>query len=216
MAALRRREPNPRVELTHRSPFELLVATILSAQCTDTRVNLVTPAVFRRWPTPEAMAAADPEDLVPVIRSTGFFNNKARSLVGCSRALVEKHAGQVPREIEALASLPGVGRKTANVVLGAAYGIASGVVVDTHMARVSRRLGLTRESGPEKIERDLMALVPERDWVFFSVAMVLHGRYVCTARKPACGACVLNDLCPSRDRVADPRPRRPPRGRGRG
>jgi endonuclease-3 len=189
------------------------VATILSAQCTDARVNQVTPELFRRWPNPTAMAAAEPEDLIPVIRSTGFFNNKARSIVGCSRALLEHHGGEIPREIEALAALPGVGRKTANVVLGAAYGIASGIVVDTHMARVSQRLGLTRQTSPEKIERDLMVLVPQESWVFFSISMVLHGRYVCTARQPACPPCILNAVCPSRDRVASPRPRRRPRDR---
>ena len=214
--ALRRREPNPRVELDHQSPFQLLVATILSAQCTDARVNQVTPEVFRRWPTPQAMAAAEPEDLIPVIRSTGFFNNKARALVGCSRAVVARHGGEIPRDIEALAALPGVGRKTANVVLGTAYGIASGIVVDTHMARVSGRLGLTRQSDPEKIERDLLAIVPRDSWIFFSIALVLHGRYVCTARQPACGACAISAVCPSRDRVAPPPRRRRPRGRGRG
>jgi len=214
--ALRLREPEPRVELDHQDPFQLLVATILSAQCTDARVNKVTPELFRRWPTPRAMAAAEPEELIPVIRSAGFFNTKARSLVAASRALVERHQGEVPRSLEALSALPGVGRKTANVVLGAAYGIASGIVVDTHMARVSQRLGLTRQTDPERIERDLMALVPQESWVFFSISMVLHGRYVCTARRPACAACVLNALCPSRDRVAPPPPRRRPRGRGRG
>ena len=192
------------------------MATILSAQCTDARVNQVTPELFRRWPTPQSMAAAEPEDLIPVIRSAGFFNTKARSLVAASRALVERHGGEVPRSLEALAALPGVGRKTANVVLGAAYGIASGIVVDTHMARVSQRLGLTRHPDPERIERDLMALVPQASWVFFSISMVLQGRYVCTARRPACAACVLNALCPSRDRVAPPPPHRRPRGRGRG
>jgi endonuclease-3 len=214
--ALRLREPQPRVELDHQDPFQLLVATILSAQCTDARVNKVTPELFRRWPTPQSMAAAEPVDLIPVIRSAGFFNTKSRSLVAASRTLVERHGGEVPRNLEALAALPGVGRKTANVVLGAAYGIASGIVVDTHMARVSQRLGLTRQSDPERIERDLMALVPQASWVFFSISMVLHGRYVCTARQPACAACVLNALCPSRDRVAAHPPRRRPRGRGRG
>ena len=213
--ALRRSRPDPRIELDHETPFQLLVATILSAQCTDARVNLVTPEVFRRWPTPAAMAAAEPGQLIPVIRSTGFFNNKAKSLVGCSRALMERHGGEIPREIESLAALPGIGRKTANVVLGGAYGIASGIVVDTHMMRVSRRLGLTRQTTPEGIERDLMALVPRPSWVFFSIAMVLHGRYVCTARHPTCASCVLNALCPSRDRVDPPPARRPPRGRGR-
>ena len=214
--ALRTRTPEPRVELDHATPFQLLVATILSAQCTDARVNRVTPELFRRWPTPAALAGADPAALIEAIRSTGFFNSKARSLLACSNALVEQHGGEVPRSLEALAALPGVGRKTANVVLGAAYGIASGIVVDTHMMRVSQRLGLTRQKDAVKIERDLMALVPEGEWIYFSIAMVLHGRYVCTARQPACGSCVLRELCPSRDRAGSGPRRRPLRGSGRG
>jgi endonuclease III len=213
--ALRRDRPDARVELDHRNPFELLVATILSAQCTDARVNLVTPALFERWPTPAALAQAEPEDLEPVIRSTGFFRAKARSLVGCARAIVERHESVVPRTLEALAALPGVGRKTANVVLGAGYGIPSGIVIDTHMGRVARRLGLTRQEDPVRVESDLMAVLPQSDWIFLSIAGVLHGRYVCLARAPRCEACALSAHCPSRGRVAAVRPR-PRRGRDRG
>jgi endonuclease III len=214
--ALRQDRPDPRIELDHSGPFDLLLATILSAQCTDARVNKVMPEVLRRWPTPEALAEADPDQVEDVIRSTGFFRAKTRALIGCSRAIRDRHDGVVPGTMEALTALPGVGRKTANVVLGVAYGVASGVVVDTHVARVCRRLGLTRHSDPIRIEADLMALLPRTDWRFFSIAMVLHGRYVCLARAPLCESCALSPLCPSRDRVA-PRGRlRPPRGRGRG
>ena len=213
--ALRRDRPDPRIELDHKGPFDLLLATILSAQCTDARVNKVMPEVLRRWPTPAALAEADPEQVEDVIRSTGFFRAKARALVGCSRAIRDRHDGVVPQTMEALTALPGVGRKTANVVLGVAYGVASGVVVDTHVARVCRRLALTRHSDPIRIEADLMALVPRSDWRFLSVAMVLHGRYVCLARAPLCESCALSRLCPSRGRAV-PRGRpRPRRGRGR-
>jgi endonuclease-3 len=203
------------VELSHDSPFELLIATILSAQCTDARVNLVLPALMRAYPTPAAMSGADPARLETLIRSTGFFRSKAKSILGCSREILARHGGVVPRTMEGLSALPGVGRKTANVVLGAAYGIASGIVVDTHMARVARRLGLTRQDDPKRIELDLMALLPREDWIFFSIAMVLHGRYVCLARTPQCGECPLRRLCPSADRVTPTAGRRP-RGRGRG
>jgi len=216
LRALRRDRPKARIELDYSSPFELLIATILSAQCTDERVNKVTPEVFRRWPTPDALATADTSQVEATIRSTGFFRAKAHALIGCSRLLSERHAGSVPRSMEALTSLPGVGRKTANVVLGVAYGEACGVVVDTHMARVCRRLRLTRQRDPLRIERDLMALVPRSEWAYFSVAMVLHGRYVCQARAPRCHACALSPDCPSRDRTVAPLQRRPPRDRGQG
>ncbi|HZM71369.1 MAG TPA: endonuclease III [Candidatus Cryosericum sp.] len=212
---LQRARPDARVELEHRSPFELLMATILSAQCTDARVNQVTPGLFRAYPTPKEMAVAQPEAIERLIRSTGFFRAKTRAILGCSRALGEKHGGLVPRTMEELAALPGVGRKTANVVLGAAYGIPSGIVVDTHVARVARRLRLTRHDDPVRIERDLMSLVPRHSWIPFSIAMVLHGRYVCLARRPRCGECPLNRHCPSRD-LADRPPLRRSRGRGRG
>ena len=215
VSALRRARPDAHVELSHDTPFDLLIATILSAQCTDARVNQVLPGLLRVYPTPAAMAEADPGHLETLIRSTGFFRSKTKAILGCARELLARHGGLVPRTMEALSALPGVGRKTANVVLGEAYGIAAGIVVDTHMARVARRLGLTREEDPERIESDLMELVPRDDWIFFSIAMVLHGRYVCVARTPRCGECPLRRLCPSADRVAPAAARRP-RGRGRG
>lgn len=207
--------PKAHVELTYASPFELLVATILSAQCTDARVNQVTPGLFRAYPTPAALAGADPAALEGIIRSTGFFRSKSRSLVRCSQALVDRHDGQVPADMEELRKLPGVGRKTANVILGAAFGIPAGIVVDTHMARLAHRLGLSRQTDPIRIERDLLSLVPRKEWIFFSIAMVLHGRYVCKARAPRCHDCAINAQCPSRDRLAASPPR-PPRGRDRG
>ena len=213
LEALRRARPAPRVELDHDGPFQLLLATILSAQCTDARVNKVTADLFRRYPGPAEFARADRAELERAIRSTGFFRAKARSIQGCSRAIVEDHGGQVPRTMEELTRLPGVGRKTANVVLGAGYGVPSGIVVDTHVSRVARRLGLTRRSDPAGIEDDLMRLVPASDWIFFSIAMVLHGRYVCQARRPRCGACPLNPDCPSRDLEARNSPPARPRGR---
>ncbi|MCU0291247.1 MAG: endonuclease III [Thermoanaerobaculaceae bacterium] len=195
-AALTAAYPDATCELSHRSPYELLVATILSAQCTDVRVNLVTPALFARFPDAPALAGADPTELEELVKSTGFFRNKAKSLLGMARAVVERHGGQIPADMAALTALPGVGRKTANVVLGTAFGLATGVVVDTHVARLSARLGLTRHDDPEKIERDLMALVPETSWVALSHRLILHGRRVCAARKPACDRCPLAPLCP--------------------
>lgn len=189
--------PGARCSLDHTSPFELLVATILSAQCTDERVNLVTPALFRRFPTPEHFAGAATEEIEAHVRSTGFFRNKARAIKGAATLLAERFGGRVPDTMEELLILPGVARKTANVVLGTAYGRASGVVVDTHVQRVSRRLGLTVEEDPAKIERDLMALLPAAVWVGFSHRMIQHGRRICAARKPRCSACPVNDLCPS-------------------
>ncbi len=189
--------------LTHRSPFELLCATILSAQCTDARVNQVTPALFARYPDPAALAAARLSDVEALVRSTGFFRNKAKALCGMAQALVRDHGGEVPREMAALVALPGVARKTANVVLGTAFGIADGVVVDTHVTRLTNRLGLTRAKEPVAIERDLMRLVPRDEWIAVSHLLILHGRAVCNARKPACDRCVLATRCPS----APPRPR---------
>lgn len=188
--------PEARCELNHRNAYELLVATILSAQCTDARVNQVTPAFFARFPNAQALAQASQEEVEALIRSTGFYRNKAKALLGMAKALVERHGGEVPRDMEAMVQLPGVGRKTANVVLGTAYGLATGIVVDTHVARVAQRLGLTTEDDPERIEQDLMALFPKDQWVALGHRLVLHGRYVCTARKPACSSCVLAEMCP--------------------
>jgi endonuclease-3 len=178
------------------SPFQLVIATILSAQCTDKRVNLVTPGLFRRWPTPETLAAAKQRDLEAVIRTTGFFRSKARSVLGCARALVERHGGEVPRTLDDLVRLPGVGRKTANVVLGTAFGIASGVVVDTHVGRISRRLGLTRATDAVRAERDLIRVLPQEHWITYSHRLIEHGRGICDARRPACESCPLAELCP--------------------
>jgi endonuclease-3 len=196
---LARAIPAPHVELAFDAdPWKLLVAVILSAQSTDRRVNQVTPEVFRRWPTPAALSAAASAEVEEVIKSTGFFRNKTKSIVGASRMLVERFGGKVPRQIDELVEVPGVARKTANVVLGAAYGVASGIVVDTHAARVAQRLGLTSEVAPEKIEQDLCAAFPSEHWIGMSHRLVLHGRYVCTARAPACPDCPLNELCPAR------------------
>ena len=189
--------PEARCALQHRSPLELLVATILSAQCTDARVNQVTPALFRRCPDARAYAEAGLPELEALIQSTGFFRNKAKALQGLGRALVERHGGNVPATMAELTALPGVGRKTANVVLGNAFGLEEGVVVDTHVARLSARLGLTRESDPVRIESDLVALVPRPAWTLWSHLLIHHGRAVCKAPRPRCAACVLADLCPS-------------------
>ncbi len=198
LEALHEARPGARVELDHDSTFQLLIATILSAQCTDARVNQVTPSLFRVWPDAAAFARAPLPDLQRAIRSTGFFRAKARAIKACCRTLAARHRGEVPRTLEEMTRLPGVGRKTANVVLGAGYGIPSGIVVDTHMARVANRLGLTRHKEPVKIERDLLSFLPPAEWIFFSIALVLHGRYVCQARLPRCGVCPLNPHCPSR------------------
>lgn len=189
--------PNAHCALEHRNPYQLLVATILSAQCTDERVNMVTPALFERFPDVHTLATAQQEELEEIIRSTGFFRNKAKSLLGMARAVVNGHAGAVPDTMEALQALPGVGRKTANVVLGNAFGIDEGVVVDTHVLRLSRLLGLTVQKDPEKIERDLMALFPREQWTMLSHLLIFHGRRVCIARRPKCPDCALSNLCPS-------------------
>jgi len=197
LTLLVKRYPRPTTALRHSNPLQLLVATILSAQCTDVRVNLVTPALFQRYSTAQAFADAEQSELELMIKSTGFFRNKAKSIIACCRALVDRHAGRVPETMDELVLLPGVGRKTANCVLGACFGKNEGVVVDTHVARLAQRLGLTREADPEKIERDLMTAVPQKDWYTFSNALILHGRNVCNARKPACPECALKTICPS-------------------
>ena len=197
IARLKREYPDADTELNWRNPLELLVATMLSAQTTDVRVNMVTENLFDKYTNATDYAGADPAKLEEDIRRTGFFRNKARSLQGMARALLERHGGEVPRTMDELVALPGVGRKTANVVLGNAFGVDEGVVVDTHVRRVSTRLGLTGEKDPEKIERDLLQLVPEGERALFSHLLILHGRRVCKARKPDCPSCVLNDICPS-------------------
>jgi endonuclease-3 len=189
--------PDAHCELTHNNPFELPVATILSAQCTDARVNMVTPALFRRYPNAEALAGADPEELEGLIRSTGFFRNKRKSLIGMANALVSEHGGQVPDELALLVQLPGVGRKTANVILGNAFQKNEGVVVDTHVGRLSRRLGLTRSKDPVDIEQHLMRLFPRESWAMLAHLLIWHGRRLCIARSPRCGECFLADICPS-------------------
>ncbi len=188
--------PDATCSLDFRSPLELLVATILSAQCTDVRVNQVTKSLFRRYPSAVRYAEAKLPDLERDIQSTGFFRNKAKSIQSCCRTLLERYGGEVPKDMEQLVELPGIGRKTANVVLGAAYGIAAGVVVDTHVARISRRLGLTKEKAPEKIEKDLMAQFATKQWISLSHRMIQHGRRCCTARNPKCDQCPLESLCP--------------------
>jgi len=189
--------PGAECSLLHRDPYQLLVATILSAQCTDERVNQVTPALFRRYPSAPDLAEAREEELQDLIRSTGFFRNKARSLLGMATAVVERHGGEIPSSMAALTALPGVGRKTANVVIGNAFHRNDGVVVDTHVSRLSLRLGLTRSEDPVGIERDLMKLVPREEWTVLSHLFIYHGRAVCRAPTPRCEACVLSDLCPN-------------------
>ena len=189
--------PEAKTALNHTNPFQLLVATILSAQTTDVRVNLVTPALFARYPDAAALAQARQAQVEKLIQSTGFFRNKARSIIGMAQALVADHQGEVPNTIEELVKLPGVGRKTANVVLGNAFGINEGVVVDTHVTRLSFRLGFTRQTDPVKIEQALMKLFPQQSWALLSHLLILHGRQVCIARKPKCPECVVADLCPS-------------------
>ena len=196
-ARLKTEYPDARTELVWSNPLELLVATILSAQTTDVQVNRVTENLFSKYRTAEDYADSSLDELQEDIRPTGFYRNKARSLRGMARALVEEHGGEVPRTMSELVALPGVGRKTANVVLGNAFGINEGIVVDTHVRRVSDRLGLTKSSDPAKIEQELMRLVPEEDWTIFSHLLILHGRRTCKARKPNCPNCILNDICPS-------------------
>lgn len=187
--------PDARCALEFRTPLELLVATILSAQCTDVRVNMVTPALFARFRSAADYAAADPPELERMIQSTGFFRAKARSIQAACWILIDEHGGEVPHDLESLVGLPGVGRKTANVVLGNCFDVP-GITVDTHVGRVSRRLGLTKLADPVKVEQDLMAIIPKKDWTIFSHRMIYHGRQVCHARKPDCANCVLADICP--------------------
>ena len=196
LARLEKLYPDARCSLDYANPLQLVVATILSAQCTDARVNLVTPELFRRYPTAEDFAGADPAELEERIRSTGFFRNKARSIIACCQELVARHGGRVPTDLESLVQLPGIGRKTANVVLGNAFGIP-GIVVDTHVTRLSGLLSLTRQTDPNKIELDLMEVVPRDKWTQLAHLFIEHGRRVCVARRPRCAECVLNDLCPS-------------------
>ncbi len=201
LAKLDEAYPAATCELTHDNPFQLLISTILSAQCTDVRVNEVTKTLFARYPKPEAFAHASPKELEQDIRPTGFFRNKTKSIVGASKAILEKFGGQVPRTMEEMLTLPGVARKTANVVLGTAYGIASGIVVDTHVQRLSQRLDLSRNEDPKKIEQDLLQVIPQEKWILFSHQIIWHGRRVCQARKPKCAECNLESLCYSKDKT---------------
>ncbi|HZT74804.1 MAG TPA: endonuclease III [Terriglobales bacterium] len=201
LAGLAAAYPHAHCALTHRNAWELLVATILSAQCTDARVNQVTPALFAEFPTPAAMARMEPEAVEPLIRSTGFYHNKAKSLVGAARKIVADYGGKVPDTMEALLTLPGVARKTANVVLGVWFHKATGVVVDTHVQRVSRRLELTREEDPKRIEADLMRQIPQEQWIDFSHRVIWHGRQICVARKPKCIDCAIEKFCFSADKT---------------
>lgn len=194
---LRKEYPDAKCELDYRSAFELAAATILSAQCTDKRVNMVTPALFGRYPNATALAAARQEDVEEIIMSTGFFRNKAKSLIGMAKAVVMHHGGEIPKSMDELVVLPGIGRKTANVVLSNAFGINEGVVVDTHVARLSKRLGLTKQTDPVKIEQELMPLFTQESWGLLSHLFIWHGRRVCDARKPRCADCVLRRICPS-------------------
>jgi endonuclease-3 len=196
-ARLKLAHPDAHIELDYETPLQLLMATILSAQCTDKRVNMVTPLLFKTYPTAQSLADAQPEKLEELIRSTGFFRNKTKSLIGLGKALVEWHNGEVPDSMDALVKLPGVGRKTANVILGNAFNKNEGVVVDTHVGRLSLRLGLTRQTDPVKVEQDLMPLFPQDEWAMLAHLLIFHGRRICDARAPKCEICTLNDICPS-------------------
>lgn len=208
LEGLDRRFPDARCALEHRNAFELLIATILSAQCTDERVNIVTRMLFRKYPAPQVFASASLRELEQDIRPTGFYRNKARSVQGASRLIVEKFGGKVPETMDELIELPGVARKTANVVLGVAFGKAEGIVVDTHVTRVSLRLELTKETAPEKIEQDLMTIIPRSRWISFSHQMILHGRHICKARKPLCHLCPVEPVCRSKDKTTASPPSR--------
>lgn len=197
IARLKAAYPDASCALRHENPFQLLIATILSAQCTDERVNKVTPVLFARYPDPGAMKDADIDELEEIIRTTGFYHNKTKSIRGASQRIVEAYRGEVPSRMEDLLTLPGVARKTANVVLGVGYGIADGIVVDTHVHRVSHRLGLTRSDNPAQVEQDLMRIVPRPEWIHFAHLLIFHGRRTCVARNPRCGVCPVQDLCPS-------------------
>ena len=201
LSGLQKAYPDATCALTHSSPWELLVATILSAQCTDARVNMVTPTLFRRFPTPAAMAKTSLPEIEEIIRTTGFYHNKAKSISGAAKAVVERFGGEVPRTMEELLTVPGAARKTANVVLGTAYGIAVGVVVDTHVLRLTRRLELTLNTEPKKVEQDLMKIIPKDHWIAFSHELILHGRAICIARKPRCIDCTIEKECDSSDKT---------------
>lgn len=196
-AKLRERHSDAHCELDHKTPFQLILATVLSAQSTDVMVNKITPELFKRWPSPKALAAADPAQVEQVLSKIGMFRQKTKNVIGLSKRLIEEHGGEVPRTLAELIKLPGVGRKTANVVLGVAFGTPEGVVVDTHVQRISQRLGWTKHQEPPEIERDLMALFPQSDWDMLSHTLIFHGRRVCAARKPACAACPVSAECPS-------------------
>jgi endonuclease-3 len=193
--------PNVTCELDHKTPWQLLVATILSAQCTDKRVNMVTPHLFQRFPTVEDLAHANQDEVAGIIKSTGFFNNKSKNIIGAARKILSDFKGEVPRTMEELLTVPGAARKTANVVLGTCFNIASGVVVDTHVARISNRLGLTSETDPVKIEKDLMSIMPRERWVLFSHQVIHHGRQLCVARNPKCSQCLLEPICHAPDKT---------------
>jgi endonuclease-3 len=201
LATLDRMYPGVTCALRHSNAWELLVATILSAQCTDKRVNEVTPGLFRKYPTIRDFAAASQDELAQDIRSTGFFNNKSKSVIGAARKILADFGGEVPREMDQLLTVPGAARKTANVVLGTAFGIAAGVVVDTHVQRIARRLDLTKETDPARIERDLMKMIPKEKWILFSHQIIHHGRALCTAREPRCAECALNPVCYAEDKT---------------
>ena len=201
LSGLRKLYPDVRCALDHQSAWELLVATILSAQCTDVRVNLVTPELFRLYPTPASLAKLEPEDIEPLIKSTGFFHNKAKSIIGAARKVTAEFKGEVPHTMSELLTLPGVARKTANVVLGSWFNIADGVVVDTHVHRISRRLELTKSDDPKQIEQDLMKVVPQKEWINFSHRVIHHGRSLCPARSPKCAECPLESLCHAEDKT---------------
>jgi endonuclease-3 len=201
LAKLDEAYPNATCELKHENPFQLVISTILSAQCTDVRVNLVTEKLYRKYVNAKAFAYANPAELEQEIRPTGFFRNKTKSVMGASKAIVEKFGGEVPRTMNEMLSLPGVARKTANVVLGTAYGIPSGVVVDTHVLRLTRRLELTKHTEPKKVEQDLMKIIPKGKWIQFSHQLIWHGRRVCVARKPRCTDCNIEPLCHSKDKT---------------
>jgi endonuclease-3 len=215
LSRLAEKYPEAETALTHEDPLELLVATILSAQCTDARVNMVTPALFRKYPDAASFARASIRDLEAMVRTTGFFRNKARNIRECCRALLEQYGGVVPGSLEELVKLPGVGRKTANVVLGSAFGIP-GITVDTHVGRLSRRLGFSRHDDPVKVEFDLMKIIPRSNWSTFSMQLIWHGRRVCGARRPLCDPCFLRDLCPYPDRTLPRSSGAAPRSRKRG
>jgi endonuclease-3 len=215
-ARLKNAYPDAKIELDFNNAFELLIATILAAQSTDARVNIVTKSLFRKYPDAHAFAGADQVEMETAVKQTGFFRNKAKAVIACSKALVEKHGGQVPKTMEELVELPGVGRKTANVILGNAHGINAGVIVDTHVTRLSGRLGFTKHADPVDIEQDLMKIVPREEWTAFANRIILHGRRVCVARpRPLCEQCVLNDICPSADIPVTAAPASPASSRGR-